>query len=73
MLILYTDIKYERSVNWMLKDCYVINQWIFTKSKVDSDGNYYYNITHPDGRRWDNNHLFKSYEDMVEYVKNQKG
>lgn len=51
--------------------CYVISGWIFTKSKEDSNGNCYFDITNPSGLKWDYDHLFHSYNEMITYVNNQ--
>ncbi len=34
----------------------------------ESNGIYYYNITHSSGRHWDYNHPFTSVEEMDDYV-----
>lgn len=54
-----------------MSSCYTVGGWVFTKTKEDSNGNCYFNITHPSGRTWDYNHPFSSYEEMVAYVNNQ--
>lgn len=52
-----------------MKSCYVIDGWIFTKIKEDSDGTCYFRITHPDGRVLDTNHIFSSEYEMITYLK----
>lgn len=54
----------------VMQTCYTVGGWIFTKTREDSSGNCYFNITHPSGRTWDYDHLFRSYEEMVAYVNN---
>lgn len=54
-----------------MNSVYTVNGWVFSKVREDSNGNSYYNIFHPSGRMWDHSHLFSSYGQMVDYVRNR--
>lgn len=54
-----------------MKAVYSVQGYVFTKTREDSSGNCYFDITHPDGRKLDYNHLFSSEAEMVAWVRNR--
>ncbi len=54
-----------------MKAMYVVEGYLFRKSKEDSNGNCYFDIIHPDGRYLDYNHLFSSESEMLSWIRNR--
>ena len=55
-----------------MDNCYIINQWIFTKIEDDSIGAYYC-VTDNNGRTVTRSKKFYSVDEMKEFVRNNAG
>jgi len=52
-----------------MKDCYVINRWVFTLGRVESDGTHYYRVVNPSGLVTSYETSFSSESEMEAYTK----
>ena len=54
-----------------MKSMYVIQSYLFSKRREDSNGVGYFDIIHPDGRYLDYNHPFSSESEMIAWIQNR--